>query len=179
MPVCILAAEELNLLTVPSERVTCHGLHACCCDRSEGPYQPLLPRSQRGNGQVIAALIKGVDVDSPVGVGVLEPVLQHVLKVNALPVADPGVELYLQGADADVPAALFCDRLQPQDLQVDGGGLLQRAQVHPQLGLQHLGEHQFRAELEEAAAGLAIHLHQRLRCGQEDSFIYNIDHFQL
>lgn len=98
--------------------------------------------------------------------GVLEPVLQHVLKVNALPVADPGVELYLQGADADVPAALLRDWLQPQDLQVDGGGLLQRAQVDPQLGLQHLGEHQFGAELEEAAAGFSIHLHQRLRCGQ-------------
>lgn len=73
--------------------------------------------------------------------GVFEPVLQHVLKVNALPVANPGVELYLQGTDADVPAALLRHWLQPQDLQVDGGGLLQRAQVHPQLGLQHLGEH--------------------------------------
>lgn len=149
--------------------IICHGLQAY--DGSEGPYQPLLPRSQRGNRQVIAALVKGVDVDPPVGVGVLEPVLQHVLKVNALPVADPGVELYLQGADADVPAALLRHRLQPQDLQVDGGGLLQRAQVHPQLGLQHLGEHQLGAELEEAAAGFAVHLHQRLRCGQEDRFI--------
>lgn len=102
--------------------------------------------------------------------GVLEPVLQDVLKVNALPVANPGVQLDLEGADADVPAALLRDWLQPQDLQVDGGGLLQRAQVHPQLGLQNLGEHQFGAELEEAAAGLAIHLHQRLRCGQEDNF---------
>lgn len=125
--------------------------------------QPLLSGSQRGNSQVIAALIKGVDVDSPVGVGLFEPVLQHVLKVNALPVADPGVELYLQGADADVAAALLRDGLQPQDLQVDGGGLLQRPQIHPQLGLQHLGEHQFGAELEEAAAGLPIHLHQGLR----------------
>lgn len=164
MPLCILQALELNL------QVICQGLHPCCCDRSEGPYQSLLPRSQRGNCQVIAALVKGVDVDAPVGVGVLEPVLQHVLKVNALPVADPGVELYLEGADADVPAALLRDWLQPQDLQVDGGGLLQRAQVHPQLGLQNLGEHQLGAELEEAAAGLAIHLHQRLRCGQEDNF---------
>lgn len=164
MPVCILNALELNL------QVICQGLHPCCSDRSEGPYQSLLPRSQWGNCQVIAALVKGIDVDAPVGVGVLKPVLQHVLKVNALPVADPGVELYLEGADADVPAALLRDWLQPQDLQVDGGGLLQRAEVHPQLGLQNLGEHQFGAELEEAAAGLAIHLHQRLRCGQEDNF---------
>lgn len=136
----------------------------CPRDRSEGPYQPLLPGSQRGNGEVIAALIKGVDIDSPVGVRLFEPVLQHMLKVNTLPVADPGVELYLQGADADVAAALLCDGFQPEDLQVDGGGLLQRPQVNPQLGLQHLGEHQFGAELEEAAAGLPIHLHQRLRC---------------
>lgn len=92
-----------------------------------------------------------------------EPVLQHVLKVNTLPVADPGIELYLQGADADVAATLLRDGLEPEDLQVDGGGLLQRSQVHPQLGLQHLGEHQFGAELEEAAAGLPIHLHQWLR----------------
>lgn len=79
--------------------------------RSEGPYQPLLPRSQRGNGEVIATLIKGVDVDSPVGVRLFEPVLQHMLKVNALPMAHPGVELYLQGADTDVAAALLRDRL--------------------------------------------------------------------
>ncbi len=96
----------------------------CPRDRSEGPYQPLLPGSKRGNGQVIAALIKGIDVDSPVGVRLFEPVLQHVLKVNTLPVADPGVELYLQGADADVAAALLRDGLQPQNLQIDSGGLL-------------------------------------------------------
>ena len=144
----------------------------CPRDRSEGPYQPLLPGSQWGNSQVIAALIKGVDVDPPVGVGLLEPVLQHVLKVNTLPVANPGVELYLQGADADVAAALLRDGLQPEDLQVDGGGLLQRSQVHPQLGLQHLCEHQFGAKLEEAAARLPIHLHQGLRCGKQDSYIY-------
>lgn len=65
-------------------------------------------------------------------------------------------------------AALFGDRLETEDLQVDGGGLLQRTQVHPQLGLQHLGEHELRAELEEAAARFAVHLHQRLRCGKED-----------
>lgn len=135
-------------------------------DRSEGPYQPLLPRPQRGNCQIIAALVKGVDVNSPVGVRLLEPVLQHVLKVNTLPVADAGVELDFQGADADVAAALLRDRLQSEDLQVDGGGLLQRPQVHPQLGLQHFGEHQFGAELEEAAARLSIHLHQGLRCGE-------------
>lgn len=88
-------------------------------DRSEGPYQPLLPRSQRGNCQVVAAFIKGVDVDSPVGVGLFEPVLQHVLKVNTLPVAHSGVELYLQRADADVAAALLRDGLESQDLQVD------------------------------------------------------------
>lgn len=110
-------------------------------DRSEDPYQPLLPGSQRGNCQVIAALIKGVDVDPPVGVGLFEPVLQHVLKVNALPVADPRVELDLQRADPDVAAALLRDGLQSQNLQVDRGGLLQRSQIHPELGLQHLGEH--------------------------------------
>lgn len=152
--------------------LSCNRFPPCPRDRSEGPYQPLLPGSQRGNCQVIAALIEGVDVDSPVGVGLFEPVLQHVLKVNTLPVADPGVELYLQGADADVAAALLCDGLQPEDLQVDGGGLLQRSQIHPQLGLQHLGEHQFGAELEEAAARLPVHLHQGLRCGKEDSYIY-------
>jgi len=141
-------------------------------DRSEDPYQPLLPGSQRGNCQVIAALIKGVDVNSPVGVGLFEPVLQHMLKVNTLPVADPGVELYLQGADANVATALLCDGLQSQDLQVDGGGLLQRSQIHPQLGLQHLGEHQFGAELEEAAAGLPVHLHQGLRCETKNSSIH-------
>lgn len=100
--------------------------------------------------------------------GLLEPVLQHVLKVNALPVAHPGVELYLQRTDADVAAALLGDRFETEDLQVDGGGLLQRTQVHPQLGLQHLGEHELRAELEEAAARLAVHLHQGLRCREED-----------
>lgn len=98
----------------------------------------------------------------------LEPVLQHVLKVNALPVADPRVELNLQRTDADVAAALLGDGLESKDLQVDGGGLLQWPQVHPQLGLQHLGEHELRAELEEAAAWLAVHLHQGLRCGKED-----------
>lgn len=124
--------------------------------------QSLLPGSKRGNCQVIAALVKGVDVDSPVGVWLFEPVLQHVLKVNTLPVADPGVELDLQGADADVAAALLCHGLESEDLQVDCGGLLKRPQVHPQLGLQHLGEHQFGAKLEETTAGLPIHLHQRL-----------------
>lgn len=137
-------------------------------DRSEDPYQPLLPGSQRGDRQVIAALIEGVDVNPPVGVGLFEPVLQHMLKVNALPVAHPGVELDLQGADPDVAAALLCDRLQSQDLQVDSGGLLQRSQIHPQLGLQHLGEHKFRAELEEAATGLPVHLDQGLSCRIKD-----------
>lgn len=141
-------------------------------DRSEGPYQPLLSRSQRGNRQVVAALVEGVDVDPPVGVWLFEPVLQHVLEVNTLPVADPGVELDLQGADADVATALVRDGLQPQDLQVHGGGLLQRPQVHPQLGLQHLGEHQLGAELEEAAARLPVHLHQGLRCRGEYSSDY-------
>lgn len=140
-------------------------------NRSDGPYQPLLPRSEGSNCQVIAALVEGVDVDSPVGVGLFEPVLQHVLKVNTLPVTDPGVELYLQRADADVAAALLGDGLQSEDLQVDCGGLLQRSQIHPQLGLQHLGEHQFGAELEEAAARLPIHLHQGFRCGKENRYI--------
>lgn len=58
-----------------------------------------------------------------------------MLEVNTLPVADPGVELYLQGADADVAAALFRDGLQSEDLQIDSGGLLQRSQIDPQLGL--------------------------------------------
>lgn len=141
-------------------------------DRIEGPYQSLLPGSQRSHRQVVAALVKGVDVDAPVGVRLLEPVLQHVLKVNALPVAHPGVELDLQRADADVAAALLGHGLESEDLQVDGGGLLQRPQVHPQLRLQHLGEHKLRAELEEAAAGLAVHLHQGLRCGEEDKEIF-------
>lgn len=105
--------------------------------------------------------------------GLLEPVLQHMLEVNALPVAGPGVELYLQGADADVAAALLRDGLQSQDLQVDGGGLLQRPEIHPQLSLQHLGEHQLRAELEEAAAGLPVHLHQGLRCQTRERPAFN------
>lgn len=87
------------------------GCPPCPRDRSEGPYQPLFPRSQRGNCQVVAALIEGVDVDSPVGVWLFEPVLQYMLKVNTLPVANPGVELDLQRADADVAAALLRDRL--------------------------------------------------------------------
>lgn len=91
-----------------------------------------------------------------------------MLKVNALPVADPGVELYLQGTDADMAASLLGDGLQSEDLEVNSGGLLQGSQVHPQLGLQHLGEHQFGAELEEAAAWLPIHLHQWLRCGKKE-----------
>lgn len=141
---------------------------AAAADRSEGPYQSLLAGSQRRHGQVVAALVEGVDVDAPVGVRLLEPVLQHVLEVDALPVAHPGVELDLQRADADVAAALLGDRFETQDLQVDGGGLLQRAQVDPQLGLQHLGEHQLGAELEEATAGLAVDLHQGLRWREEE-----------
>ena len=112
----------------------------------------------------MSALVEGVDVDPPVGVRLLEPVLQDVLEVDALPVAHAGVELDLLRADTDVPAPLLCDGLEPQDLQVHGGGLLQWPQVHPQLGLQHLGEHQLGAELEEAAAGLPVDLDQRLSC---------------
>lgn len=109
--------------------------HPATTGRSEGPYQSLLSGSQRSHRQIVAALIEGVDVNAPVGVRLLEPVLQHVLKVNTLPVAHPGVELYLQRTDADVAAALLGDRFETEDLQVDGGGLLQRTQVHPQLGL--------------------------------------------
>lgn len=65
-------------------------------------------------------------------------------------------------------AALLCDRFESEDLQVDGGGLLEGTQVDPQLSLQYLGKHELRAELEEAAARLAIHLHQGLRCRKED-----------
>lgn len=99
-----------------------------------------------------------------------EPVLQHMLEVDALPVTGAGVELDLERADADVAAALLGDGLQAQDLQVDRGGLLQGTQVHPQLSLQHLGEHQLGAELEEAAAGFAIHLHQGFgyMCGEKE-----------
>lgn len=83
-----------------------------------------------------------------------------------------GVELDLQRTNADVAAALLCHGLEPQDLQVNGGGLLQRTQIHPQLGLQNLGEHEFGAELEEAAAGFPVHLHQWLRCEKEHSHQY-------
>lgn len=65
-------------------------------------------------------------------------------------------------------AALIGDRFESEDLQVDGGGLLKRTQVHPQLGLQYLGKHELWAELEKAAARLAVHLHQGLRCKKED-----------
>lgn len=86
-----------------------------------------------------------------------------MFKVDALPVARARVELDLERADADVTASLLGNGLQAQDLQVDCRCLLQGPQVNPQLGLQHLGEHQLGAELEEAAAGLAVHLHQGLR----------------
>lgn len=101
----------------------------------------------------------------------LEPVLQHMLKVDTLPVAHPGVELYLQRTDADMTAALLGDRFESEDLQVDGGSLLKRTEIHPELGLQHLGKHELRAELEEAATWLAVHLHQGLRCRKEKNYV--------
>ena len=95
-----------------------------------------------------------------------KPVLQDVLEVNALPVARSRIELDLERADPDVPAALVSDRLESEDLKVNCGGLLQGPQVHPQLGFQNLGEHQLRTELEKTATGLPVHLHYWFRCGE-------------
>lgn len=136
----------------------------CLRNRSGGPYQPFFTGPQRGDGQIIATFVKSIDVDAPVSVRLLKPVLQDMLEVNTLPVADPGVQLNLEGADSDVAAALLCNRFQPQDLQVDGGGLLKWPQIHPQLSLENLGEHKLGAKLEEATAWFSIHLHQWFRC---------------
>lgn len=111
-----------------------HSSHFLWCfhnSRSKGPYQSLLSRPKRRDSQVIPALVKGVDVDAPVGVWLFEPVLQHMFEVDALPMARAWVELDLEWADADVAAPLLGDGLQAQDLQVDRGCLLQGSQVNP------------------------------------------------
>lgn len=51
--------------------------------------QPLSSWPQGGDSQVCATGIKGVDLDAPVALWLAKPAVQHLLEVDALPVAGP------------------------------------------------------------------------------------------
>lgn len=93
-------------------------------NRSKGPYQSFLSRLQRRHSQVIAILIIGIYINAPVCVWLLEPVLQHMFEINALPMTCLRTELYFEWPDTDVSASLLSDRFKAKDLQVNSGSLL-------------------------------------------------------
>lgn len=116
----------------------------------DSSHQSFLSGLCGGYGQVISPRIEGVNLDSPVGLRLLQPHGQHLFDVYALPRAEPGIHLDLQGADAYVPSPVR-DWHQAGELHEHGGRLLRRAQIHPQLSPQYASGLKLLVEREKAA----------------------------
>lgn len=131
-------------------------------------HQPLFSRLRRAHSQIVSPGVEGVDLDAPVGLRLPQPHGHDLLHVYALPGADPGVHVDLQGADPYLPPPLR-GRHQPGDLQENGGRFARGAHVNPQLRTDDPAGLKLMAEGEEAARWFPARLNDRVGCRNTES----------